>query len=394
MRRVPLLFSSRLQAGVAASLLARRYHLYLLDLNVQGCRGLLLSLSELLELVGELLLEHLHFPRDFVVPAALELGELTLELIQPRFKRAPMSRRLPATKCIRREHDQQRGRGDDEQHGDQRSLVFPRGGIDRLDPHDNRWVEGREESACRDEKENYQRLKSHGLTTFPGVFHAYRYVYPAPSTLKRKGAECNASTGPPQQPWMRTSRASASGIDPANGVYPCGSRHCHDILESKARQLVGRHQEVRLADTRVQIEAEDWVRREWMPTRFGQQFSRERVRLSSGGVFDFDAVSADGKIVATISTSGARTSTGKYAVGKMLKIRSDIYFLLLAEADHRIVVLTERDMYDQCLKEAEGGRVPKSIEFVHVEIPPQLEARLSASRGVASHELLPDRKQS
>jgi len=37
----------------------------------------------------------------------------------------------------------------------------------------------------------------------------------------------------------------------------------------------------------------------------------------SGGVFDFDAVSDDGKIVASISTSGSKTATGKYAVGKM-----------------------------------------------------------------------------
>jgi len=42
-----------------------------------------------------------------------------------------------------------------------------------------------------------------------------------------------------------------------------------------------------------------------------------RVRLSSGGVFDFDAVSEDHSVVATISTSGAKTAGGKYAVGKM-----------------------------------------------------------------------------
>lgn len=96
-----------------------------------------------------------------------------------------------------------------------------------------------------------------------------------------------------------------------------------------------------MSDTRVQLEVEDWVRREWIPRKFGQQFSRERVKLSSGGVCDFDAVSADRKIVAAISTSGALTVGNKLAVGKMLKIRSDMYFLLLAEAERRIVVLTE-----------------------------------------------------
>ena len=61
-----------------------------------------------------------------------------------------------------------------------------------------------------------------------------------------------------------------------------------------------------MADTRVQLEVEEWVRL--------NRLHRERVRLTSGGVFDFDAVSEDQKIVAT-------TSTGKLAVGKLVKRR-------------------------------------------------------------------------
>jgi len=38
-----------------------------------------------------------------------------------------------------------------------------------------------------------------------------------------------------------------------------------------------------MADTRVQLEVEDWVHREWMPRRFGQSFFRERVKLCNGG---------------------------------------------------------------------------------------------------------------
>jgi hypothetical protein len=56
-----------------------------------------------------------------------------------------------------------------------------------------------------------------------------------------------------------------------------------------------------MADTRVQIEVEDWVGRNWMLQHFGVKFSRERLPLESGGVFDFDAVSEDHSIVATIS---------------------------------------------------------------------------------------------
>jgi hypothetical protein len=45
-----------------------------------------------------------------------------------------------------------------------------------------------------------------------------------------------------------------------------------------------------------------------MPQRFGQRFNRDRVRLTSGGVFDFDAVGADGTTIGTISTSSAKTA--------------------------------------------------------------------------------------
>jgi hypothetical protein len=143
-----------------------------------------------------------------------------------------------------------------------------------------------------------------------------------------------------------------------------------------------------MADARVQLEVEDWVR-EWMRQHFGQPFTRERLRLSSGGVFDFDAVSHDGKIAATISTSGSETASGKHAVGKLLKIRSDMFFLLLAEVHKRVVVLTERDMYELCLKERVGGRVPANIEFVHTEIPQQLANKLRSSRAQASKEVSP-----
>jgi len=132
-----------------------------------------------------------------------------------------------------------------------------------------------------------------------------------------------------------------------------------------------------MADTRVQLEVEDWVRQQWMPPHFGMNFYRERLKIRSGGVFDFDAVSGDKSIVATISTSGAKTSGGKYAVGKILKIRSDMLFLTMVEAKRRVVVLTEQDMYEQCLKEN---------EFVYAPLPEKLNELLVAARRKASVE--------
>jgi hypothetical protein len=125
-----------------------------------------------------------------------------------------------------------------------------------------------------------------------------------------------------------------------------------------------------------------------MAPHFGTKFSRERLPLRSGGVFDFDAVSEDHGIVATISTSGAKSSGGRHAVGKMLKLRSDILFLTMVEAKRRVIVLTERDMCDQCEKEVAGGRVPPEIEFVCAIIPDELRARLVTARSKASGESL------
>lgn len=144
-----------------------------------------------------------------------------------------------------------------------------------------------------------------------------------------------------------------------------------------------------MADTRCQIECEDWVRREWMPTKFEQPFYRERVKLTSGGVFDFDAVSADKAIIASISTSGARTASGNLATGKVMKLRSDMLFLLLTQAERRLIILCEGDMLALCEREREAGRVPKEIEFFHACLPDELAIRLAAARKLGSEEVTP-----
>jgi len=145
-----------------------------------------------------------------------------------------------------------------------------------------------------------------------------------------------------------------------------------------------------MADTRIQIEVEDWIRRNWLPAKFNQQFFRDRMPLSSGGVFDYDAVSADRKIVVLISTSSSITSSGKHGIGKLQKIRADMFFLLLTpNVEKKIIVLTEKDMYEQCMAEITAGRAPKEIEIMHAEIPDALRIKLAESREKASREVRP-----
>jgi hypothetical protein len=149
-----------------------------------------------------------------------------------------------------------------------------------------------------------------------------------------------------------------------------------------------------MADTRVQLEVEDWVREKWMQDALGQPFFRNRVKLSSGGVFDFDALSGDRSIVACISTSAGKTSGGKNGVGKLMKLRSDMLFLTMAEGvTRRLLVLTERDMHEVCAKELSGGRVPAGIEILLADIPADLRERLDRARQVASQEVDPKGKK-
>lgn len=133
----------------------------------------------------------------------------------------------------------------------------------------------------------------------------------------------------------------------------------------------------------------NWIRRDWMLQEYDQKFRKRGLPLSSGGVFDLDAVSEDNKIVANTSTSGATTASGRPAVGKLMKIRADMYFLLLVDAERKLVVFSEPDMLELCQREARIGRVPSSIEFVHAKIPGELATRLQGARKVAFGEVTP-----
>jgi hypothetical protein len=144
-----------------------------------------------------------------------------------------------------------------------------------------------------------------------------------------------------------------------------------------------------MADTRTQRLVETWIRDSWLPATFSQGFSKRRVRLIPGGHFEFDAVSEDGRVIATISTSASRTRSGRAGHGKFNKIRSDVLFLTLVRARRRVVVLTEPDMFAACQSQKTAGRLPRNVEFLHARIPKDLAARLRRARRKSSREVAP-----
>lgn len=146
-----------------------------------------------------------------------------------------------------------------------------------------------------------------------------------------------------------------------------------------------------MADTRIQLLVEDWVRRVWLPRQYQQEFRKARLQLNAGGCFDFDAVSADGSIVVNISTSSAKTAGGRRGAGKLQKLRADTLFLLMTNARQRVMVLTEQDMFELCQREKKSGRVPTEIEFLLSELPDDLAKSLQDARKSASSEVTPQK---
>lgn len=142
-----------------------------------------------------------------------------------------------------------------------------------------------------------------------------------------------------------------------------------------------------MASSTIPSEVETWIREEWLPQRFRRSFTKKKVRLESGGEFEFDAVSDDDEVVANISTSSLKTASGNVGSGKIHKVRSDIYFLLLAPSAKKLMLLTDSDMHEAWLKQIDYGRVPDSIQIRCVEIPNLLREKLRAAQTRASDEV-------
>ncbi len=64
-------------------------------------------------------------------------------------------------------------------------------------------------------------------------------------------------------------------------------------------------------------------------------------------------------------------------------------FLLMVKAEQRLIVFTEKGMYDLCLKEKSNGRVPLEVEFILVELPESLAKSLQDAKSIASKEVSP-----
>ena len=147
-----------------------------------------------------------------------------------------------------------------------------------------------------------------------------------------------------------------------------------------------------MADTKIQKKVEDWIREDYLAQRFDKEFCEKKLVLKWGGEFNFDAVSHDGVVVANISSSAAKTSTGKSASGKTLKIKSDtLYLMNVSDSSKRIriQIFTEKTMFDHFQQEVKNGRYPGDIELIHVNFPSDLQKQIEEVRNEAVREVTP-----
>ena len=142
-----------------------------------------------------------------------------------------------------------------------------------------------------------------------------------------------------------------------------------------------------MSNTAVQREAEEWIRVEDLPSRYGQRFQKVCLQLRSGGTFEFDAVSADRQTVCVISTSQLATSGNPHGTGKVAKVYKDLFFLLLVDTPRRLAIFTEPCLAGFFQREKQRGRVPSEIDVVCIGIPDEMAGRLRISRETASTEV-------
>jgi hypothetical protein len=127
-----------------------------------------------------------------------------------------------------------------------------------------------------------------------------------------------------------------------------------------------------MADSTIATkDVENWIRNEFLSKKYHQVFSKRKLGVQSGGEFECDAVSEDGKIVCFISTSSGKIAGEYPGEGGLAKIREDaLWAVSLNDKPEEIVfALTDKSMVELIKKEQGLGRFPKHIKTLFVKLP-------------------------
>lgn len=126
--------------------------------------------------------------------------------------------------------------------------------------------------------------------------------------------------------------------------------------------------------------------REALEVKYRVPFHSRKLRLTTGGWHEFDAVSEDGSIVASIKSLSGKTAGGKRPAAKYSTCLAEMYYLSLVKADQRILVLTTPAWHEMFLTFIEGRRHP-DVRIELVPLSAEIQAEVDKVRDIASGEV-------
>lgn len=143
--------------------------------------------------------------------------------------------------------------------------------------------------------------------------------------------------------------------------------------------------------TELKTRIEPFVREElskWYPGHIFNEKPLPLLKKNDGtyAVHNFDAVSEDNSIVASIKSHSWLTSGGNHPAGKVGKIYQSLYFLGMVQAKVKLLVLTDNETFQGFLKECEG-KVAKDITIKLIQLSPDLQSLVRKIKELSSREM-------
>lgn len=133
---------------------------------------------------------------------------------------------------------------------------------------------------------------------------------------------------------------------------------------------------------------EPWVR-DRLAEKYAQSFTSQVLLLSPGGSHEFDAVSEDRQIVASIKANSGLTSGGNHPTGKVATCLNEIYFLTLVAASTRVLVLTNPEFYS-IFTRVTTGQIAHDIHVELLPLPTEMQNVVDGVTQRASEEMSRD----
>lgn len=135
----------------------------------------------------------------------------------------------------------------------------------------------------------------------------------------------------------------------------------------------------------LRYSVEPWVRGQ-LAARYGRTFEARSLTLNSGGAHEFDAVSDDETVIASIKANSGLTSGANHPTGKVATCVNEIYYLTLVAAPARLLVLTNPEFFE-IFQRVMAGKIASGIDVMLVPLPLEMQDIVDGVTRKASDEM-------